>query len=82
MAIGKLRKLYAIEQRITDLAPEEKTEQRQRLAQPVLDELKTWLQTNASRVPKDSLTAKAITYTLNQWDYLIGFSRHTMLYPA
>jgi len=24
-------------------------------------------------VPKDSLTHKAITYTLNQWEYLIGY---------
>ena len=73
VAIGKIRKLYAIEQRIKDLKPDQKTEQRQQLAQPVLDDLKTWLQANASRVPKDSLTAKAITYTLNQWDYLIGY---------
>ena len=73
VAIGKIRKLYAIETRIKDLAPNQKTEQRQILAQPVLDDLKTWLQANASRVPKDSLTYKAIQYTLNQWDYLIGY---------
>ena len=73
VAIGKIRKLYAIEQRIKDLAPDQKTAQRQQLAQPVLDDLKTWLQANASRVPRDSLTYKAIQYTLNQWDYLIGY---------
>jgi hypothetical protein len=39
----------------------------------VLDDLKTWLQTNSTRVPKDSLTAKAIQYTLNQWELLIGY---------
>lgn len=73
VAIGKIRKLYAIEQRIEDLGLEQKTAQRQQLARPVLDDLKHWLQSNASRVPKDSLTAKAITYTLNQWDYLVGY---------
>ena len=73
LAIGKIRKLYAIEQRIKGLAPSEKTAQRQQLAQPVLDDLKTWLKANARRVPKDSLTYKAIQYTLNQWDYLIGY---------
>jgi transposase len=73
VAIGKIRKLYAIEQRIKDLEPDQKTAQRQQLAQPVLDDLKAWLQANASRVPKDSLTAKAIQYTLNQWDCLIGY---------
>ncbi len=73
VAIGKIRKLYAIEARISDLDPQQKTEQRQSLAQPVLDDLHAWLQTNASRVPKDSLTYKAIQYTLNQWDYLVGY---------
>ena len=73
VAIGKIRKLYAIETRIKDLESEQKTAQRQQLAQPVLDDLKTWLQANASRVPKDSLTYKGIQYTLNQWDCLIGY---------
>jgi len=73
VAIGKIRKLYAIEQRIQDLDPSEKTAERQLLAQPVLDDLKMWLQANASRVPKDSLTYKAIRYTLNQWDLLVGY---------
>ena len=73
VAIGKIRKLYAIEDRIKNLKPEHKAEQRQTLAQPVLDDLKNWLQTHASRVPKDSLTYKAIQYTLNQWDHLIGY---------
>lgn len=73
VAIGKIRKLYAIESKIQDLAAEQKTEQRQRLSRPVLDDLNSWLQTNASRVPKDSLTYKAIQYTLNQWDLLVGY---------
>ena len=73
VAIGKIRKLYAIEDRIKDLEPAQKTAMRQQLAQPVLDDLNAWLQTNSRRVPKDSLTAKAITYTLNQWELLIGY---------
>lgn len=73
VAIGKIRKLYAIEQRIEKLPPEEKTRQRRQLAQPVLDDLKTWLEKNRSRVPKNSLTYKAIQYTLNQWDLLVGY---------
>jgi transposase/uncharacterized coiled-coil protein SlyX len=73
VAIGKIRKLYAIESKIQDLSAEQKTEQRQRLSRPLLDDLNGWLQTNASRVPKDSLTYKAIQYTLNQWDLLVGY---------
>jgi len=73
VAIGKIRKLYKIEGRIKDLTPEQKTVQRQKLSQPVLDDLKVWLETNSRRVPKDSLTWTAINYTLNQWDLLIGY---------
>jgi len=73
VAIGKIGKLYQIEERIKDLEPALKTEQRAKLAKPVLDDLHAWLQTNSRRVPKDSLTAKAIGYTLNQWDRLVGY---------
>lgn len=75
MAIAKIRKLYAIEKRIQDLEPEEKTRQRQLLAQPVLVELKQWLEENLSRVPKDSLTYRAMQYTLKRWELLSGYCR-------
>ncbi len=73
VAIGKIRKLYAIEKRIEALPPEEKTRQRQQLALPVLNDLKAWLEKNRTRVPKDSLTYKAMQYTLNQWELLTGY---------
>ena len=73
VAIGKIRKLYLIEDRIKDLAPEQKKAQRQILSRPVLNDLKGWLETNSQRVPKDSLTWIAINYTLNQWESLIGY---------
>ena len=64
MAIGKIRKLYAIERRIADLSHEEKYQARQTLSKPVLDDFKQWLITNQPKVLKSSLTGKAITYTL------------------
>jgi hypothetical protein len=80
VAIGKIRKLYVIEERIKDLDPETKATQRQQLSQPVLDGLKSWLQDNSRRVPKDSLTANAIQYTLNQWDLLVGYCQDGRLH--
>ncbi|WP_419621241.1 IS66 family transposase [Thiolapillus sp.] len=71
--LGRLRKLYAIEKRVETLPPEENTRQRQQLAQPVLDDLKAWLEKNSARVPKNSLTYKAMQYTLNQWELLTGY---------
>jgi transposase len=73
VALSKIRKLYTIEKRIAALDRDQKREQRQILSLPVLDDLKSWLETNSRRVPKDSLTWKAIQYTLNQWEYLIGY---------
>lgn len=70
VAIGMIRKLYRIEDKIKDLDPEQKKAMRQKLSVPALAEFKAWLDKNASRVLKDSLTWTAINYTLNQWEYL------------
>jgi hypothetical protein len=43
------------------------------LSLPVLDDFKCWLETNSRRVVKDSETWKAIHYTPNQWDTLVGY---------
>ena len=75
IALGKIRKLYAIEQGIKDLDDEQKRQARQEHSVPVLEDLKQWLEHNLSRVPKGSLTHQAIVYTLNQWEYLIGYCR-------
>ncbi len=73
VALSKIRRLYAIEKSIKDLEHDKKKQARQSLSVPILEDLKPWLEKNVSRVPKDSLTHKAITYTLNQWEYLIGY---------
>jgi transposase len=80
VALSQIRKLYAIEKKLGELDAEQKTIQRQRLSQPVLDDLKTWLETNQRRVPKDSLTAVAINYTLNQWEELVGYCQDGRLH--
>ena len=38
-----------------------------------MDDFKDWLENNISRVPKISLTYKAIYYSLNQWGLLVGY---------
>lgn len=73
VALGKIRKLYAIEKDIKDLDDAQKTLARQSHSVPVLEDLKQWLENNVGRVPKGSLTHQAMAYTLNQWDYLIGY---------
>jgi len=53
--------------------------QRQQLSKPLLKAFKDWLNTNISKVPKDSLTYKAIYFTLNQWDRLTPYCENGKL---
>jgi transposase len=72
-ALEMIGKLYRIEREIKTLSPEEKYLQRQAQSIPVLAVLKVWLDKTAPKVPKDSLTGKAITYMRNQWPKLIRY---------
>jgi hypothetical protein len=40
---------------------------------PALKTLKTWLEANAGKVAKGTLTRTAMDYTLNQWSTLVGY---------
>lgn len=73
VAPGKIRQLYAIEKTIKDRTPEQKQQARQTRSLPLLNEIKVWLDQSQLRVPKGSLTRKAIEYTLNQWPYWDGY---------
>lgn len=73
VALSKIRKLYAIEAKLKESTDVQRLTARQKLAVPVLDDLKTWLENNLTRVPKGGKTHVAIQYMLNQWEYLVGY---------
>jgi len=73
VALSHINKLYSIERKIKELSEGERYRVRQELSLPILETLKSWLEGNVGRVMKGSLTRKAIEYTLNQWQYLIGY---------
>jgi len=73
MALSLINKLYLIERKIVDLSPDDKLRMREEKSLPILKKLKIWLDQNKSRVAKDSLTGKAITYLHNQWPKLIVY---------
>lgn len=74
IALSKIGALYRLEREIKDCPSHEKYQQRQKVAIPLLDNLKYWLDSNVAKVPKDSLTSKAIRYSLNQWDRLVAYT--------
>ena len=73
-ALGYIRELYKIERSIKDESPEKKLLARQTHSRPILDKFKEWLDEKSQTVVPKSLTGKAISYALNQWDKLIIFS--------
>jgi len=72
-ALSMINKLYVIEREIKDLSVADRYQMRQKHSIPKLIEFKAWLEKNASHVAKGSLTRKAMDYTLNQWEYLMGY---------
>lgn len=85
VALGLIRRLYAIERDLPSLLPpsddpaatqqrrlreEQRRDVRQRSAEPILVELKTWLsELRPKALPKSPL-GQAIGYALNNWDAL------------
>ncbi|MVF14797.1 IS66 family transposase [Ketobacter sp. MCCC 1A13808] len=79
VAVAKIRQLYRIEAAISECSEADKYLKRQELSVPILNEFKAWLEKNVSKVMKGSQTRKAMEYTLNQWEYLIGYCDHGYL---
>ncbi|MEX2366180.1 MAG: IS66 family transposase [Pseudohongiellaceae bacterium] len=73
MALSHINRLYLIEREIKTLSEAERYRIRQELSLPKLAAFKEWLQSNVSKVLKGSLTRRAMEYTLNQWDFLVGY---------
>lgn len=73
VALSHIRKLYRIEKSAHDLGDGERLRIRQEESVPVLRALRIWLENNVGKVMKGSLTRKAMEYTLNQWDTLVGY---------
>ena len=63
--LGAIARLYLIETACAALTAAQRGEQRQRLAPPILRDLRTWLDEQAPRLPPKSPVGKAATYTLN-----------------
>ena len=74
-AVAHMAKLYAIEKeaKTKHLTPLQTQALRQKKAKPLLHSLKIWLDDNSLKTPPKSPIAKAIGYTLNQWQQLIRY---------
>jgi transposase len=75
VALGFISRLYAIDAELKQkpLPPDARTAERQRLATPVLDAFRAWLDSEKPRVLPKSPLGEAIGYACNQWTALTRF---------
>ena len=69
-AMARIGILYKIEEMIREKSPEERYEERQKQARPLLEAFFEWLHTLEDCVDRSSLIGEAVLYTLNQEVYL------------
>lgn len=68
--MARIEMLYKIEEIIRDKPPEERYEERQKQAKPLLEAFFEWLHTLEDAVDRSSKIGEAVLYALNQEIYL------------
>lgn len=71
--LSLIQKLYRVEKQGRKMTPQERYVHRREQAQPVLDELRSWLDEVLPQVPPASATGKALNYLHNEWEKLIRY---------
>lgn len=81
-ALSLIARIYRVETELADMTRDERfTDTRREQVQPILSELKTWLDSKALRVPPQTNLGKAVHYTLGQWEKLIRYLQSPYLTP-
>lgn len=71
--LALIQKLYGVEKVVRHAEPAARSAYRLQHAQPILDELRTWLDEALPQVPPQSATGRALNYLHNEWNKLIGY---------
>ena len=66
-AVRRIGKLYEIEAEIRGKPPHERRTERKARAGPLLDDMKTWLESTLTKIARKSALAVAIRYALTRW---------------
>ena len=75
-ALQFMTRLFAIEHRLRDRAPEERVAVRQEESRPVVEALRGWLDTTRPTVTPKSKLGQALAYLDGQWPRLLVFLDH------
>jgi transposase len=72
-ALERIAALFVIESNVNGRAPDRRRAARTEHAAPLLDELKTFLDTSLTKISGKSELAKAIRYALSRWKALVRY---------
>ena len=72
-ALKRIAELYEIEAEIRGKTAEERQAARQEKTKPLVEALKTWVETTLARLPGGATVAQALRYGLNHWAGLVRF---------
>lgn len=72
-AVKKIGKLFDLDNQLDQKTSKERLQERQKKLKPLVDEFFEWLKEHRGDVTLKSLTGRAITYALNQEEYLRVF---------
>ena len=68
-----IQKLYAVEKTVRDASPQQRYAYRRQHAEPILKDLRTWLDESQPWVPPATATGKALHYLHNEWPKLVRY---------
>jgi len=71
--LARIAQLYAVEQEVRGRSPDERCAERQAQSQPVVSELRSFLEAKAAQASRKSALAEAIRYALTRWEGLTRF---------
>ena len=81
-AIALIARIYRIETELAEMPRDHRfIAERKAQVLPILEKLKTWLDTKALHVPPQTNLGKAVTYALGQWDKLVRYLDSPYLTP-
>jgi transposase len=72
-ALKRIAELYEIEAEIRGKSAKERQAARQEKTKPLVEALRTWVETTLARLPGGATVAQALRYGLNHWDGLVRF---------
>jgi transposase len=73
MALNLINKLYGVERDLKEASDSERLAARQQRSQPLLDQLKAWLDKTQPQVAGRSALGKAVNYLAGNWNKLVRY---------